>query len=165
MELFRHQPGLSGLFVASLSSSALNTLSGLFVASLSSAALSTLSSCLSSLSAVTYEDIIKVKFPGICPHKATKISKIVVLLYGIIALRLAFGISQIPGSVISMFPRCMGCMDGPLCAILLLSAMFRRATTKGVLIGAVCGMIASFWINIGSLFSGLPSYPYLPSAQ
>lgn len=147
LELFQHQPGLSGLFIASLSS----------------AALSTLSSCLSSLSAVTYEDIIKVKFPGMSPHKATNISKIVVLFYGFVAMGLAFAISQIPGSVTSVFASCMGCMDGPVCAIFVLSAMFRRATTKGVLTGAVCGMILSFWLNVGSLLSGLASYPYLPS--
>lgn len=145
LELFKHQPGLSGLFIAALSS----------------AALSTLSSCLSSLSAVTYEDIIKSKFPGMHPYKATKLSKLVVLCYGFISMGLAFAISQIPGSVIAIFASFMGCMDGPVCAIFVLSAMFRRATTKGVLAGAICGMGLSFWINIGSQFSGLPTYPYM----
>lgn len=48
LDLFEHQQGLAGLFTASLSS----------------AALSTLSSCLSSLSAVTFEDVMKEKFPN-----------------------------------------------------------------------------------------------------
>ena len=147
LDLFQRQPGLSGLFVASLSS----------------AALSTLSSCLSSLSAVTYEDIIKVKFPGMHPYKATKISKIVVLMYGLISMGLAFALSQIPGSVTSVFASFMGCLDGPVCAIFVLSAMFRRSTTKGLCIGAMCGAVVSFWINIGSMFTDLPPYPYLPS--
>ncbi|XP_053376482.1 sodium-coupled monocarboxylate transporter 1-like [Mercenaria mercenaria] len=147
LEIFQNQPGLSGLFIASLSS----------------AALSTLSSCMSSLSAITYEDIIKIKFPGMHPYKAIRIAKFLVLLYGLVAMGLAFAISQIPGSVSAIFASFMGCMDGPVCAIFVLSAMFRRATTKGVFLGAVCGMVASFWINMGSLFSGLPSYPYLLS--
>ncbi|XP_060606993.1 sodium-coupled monocarboxylate transporter 2-like [Ruditapes philippinarum] len=147
LELFQHQPGLSGLFIASLSS----------------AALSTLSSCLSSLSAVTYEDIIKVKFPGMHPYRATKISKIIVLMYGLVSMALAFALSQIPGSVTEVFASLVGCLDGPVCAIFVLSAMFKRATTKGVCIGAVCGMIVSLWINIGGMTSDLPAYPFLPS--
>lgn len=147
LDLFKNQPGLSGLFIAALSS----------------AALSTLSSCLSSLSAVTYEDIIKVKFPGMHPYKATKISKLVVLFYGFVAMGLAFAISQIPGSVTAVFASFMGCMDGPICAVFVLSAMFRRANTKGILIGLISGMTLSLWINFGSQFSDMPSYPYLPS--
>ena len=146
LDLFKDMPGLAGLFTASLSS----------------AALSTMSSCLSSLSAVTYEDIIKVKFPDMKAYRATQYSKIIVVMYGLIALGLAFGASVIPGSVVSIFVSFMGCFDGPLVATFLLSTMFRKATSKGVITGAICGSAVVFWINIGNRFSGLPPYPYLP---
>ena len=68
IELFHNIPGVTGLFIASLSS----------------AALSTLSSCLSSLSAITYDDVIKVIYPDNENEKATRLSKIVVLFYGLI---------------------------------------------------------------------------------
>ncbi|XP_045173763.1 sodium-coupled monocarboxylate transporter 2-like [Mercenaria mercenaria] len=147
LDLFQQLPGLAGLFTASLSS----------------AALSTMSSCLSSLSAVTYEDIIKIKFPDMHPYKATKLSKLLVLMYGLIAMGLAFAVSLIPGSVVAIFDSFMGCLDGPIAAIYLLSMMYRKATTKGVITGAICGSAIAFWLNIGSHFSEVPTYPYLPS--
>ncbi|XP_045171043.2 sodium-coupled monocarboxylate transporter 2-like [Mercenaria mercenaria] len=147
LDLFQDLPGLAGLFTASLSS----------------AALSTMSSCLSSLSAVTYEDIIKIKFPDMHAYKATKLSKVIVLIYGLIAMGLAFAVSLIPGSVVAIFVSFMGCFDGPIVATFLLSTMYRKATTKGVITGAVFGSGVAFWLNMGSHFSGVPPYPYLSS--
>ncbi|XP_060578440.1 sodium-coupled monocarboxylate transporter 2-like [Ruditapes philippinarum] len=146
LDLFRNQPGLAGLFTASLSS----------------AAFSTLSSCLSSLSAVTYEDIIKVNFPQMKPLKATRISKTIVLLYGILSMVISFAILHIPGSISVIFNSFMGCMDGPLCAIFLMSLLCRRATTKGMSIGLILGCALVFWINVGGNFTKLDPYPYLP---
>ncbi|XP_045196836.2 sodium-dependent multivitamin transporter-like [Mercenaria mercenaria] len=145
--LFKHQAGLAGLFTAALSS----------------AALSTLSSCLNGLSAVTYEDIIKVKFPEMHTHQATRISKVIVLLYGLVTMGLAFVISHIPGSIASIFFSFMACMDGPICSVFLLSIFYRRATTKGLVTGAFCGMVISFWLNMGSKFSNVPPFPRLPA--
>ena len=79
MELFDSVPGLPGLFIAALAA----------------ASLSTLSSGLSSLAAVTYEDILKTFFPNLNEEKATNISKIVVVIYGVIAVAIAFLLLQI----------------------------------------------------------------------
>ncbi|XP_045171023.2 sodium/iodide cotransporter-like [Mercenaria mercenaria] len=147
LDLFQDLPGLAGLFTASLSS----------------AALSTMSSCLSSLSAVTYEDIIKIKFPDLHANKATKLSKVIVLVYGLIAMGLAFAVALIPGSVLAIFVGFMGSFGGPTVATYLLSMMYRKATTKGVVIGTICGSAIGLWLNLGSTSSGLSSYPYLPS--
>ena len=147
IQLFQNTPGLQGLFIASLSS----------------AALSTLSSCLSSLSAITYEDVIRVMYPDMEDIKATKLSKIVVLIYGLLGMAMTFLISRLSGSVTNIFQGFMGCLDGPTTAIFLLSIFFRRGTSKGVFIGAVCGMCVSFWLIIGKTFSELPADPKLPS--
>lgn len=146
-QLFRNQPGLSGLFIAALSS----------------AALSTLSSCLSSLSAIVYTDVIRVRHPNISEASGTKISKLVVLLFGIIAMGMTFLISALPGTVMALFRKFMASLDGPTCGVFLLSTMFRRATTKGVFTGAIVGMAFPLWMNLGRLFSNLPSDPRLPS--
>ena len=142
--------------------SSLPGLSGLFIASLSSAALSTLSSSLSSLAAVTYEDILKMLYPTMSDERSTLISKIVVLCYGIVAMAVTFLIAQIPGSIVSVFFAFMGCLDGPTCAMFLLSTMYRRATTKGVFTGAIVGMAFAFWLNMGQTFSNIPPSPKLP---
>ncbi|XP_052771552.1 sodium-coupled monocarboxylate transporter 1-like [Mya arenaria] len=146
-DIFQNMPGLPGLFISALSS----------------AAFSTLSSCLSSLSAIVYEDIIKVYNPQIDPSTSTTISRFVTVGFGAVGMGVSFLITSLPGSVISLFQSTMACMDGPTCAIFLLSAMFHRATTKGVLTGALCGAAVALWLNIGKLLSGLPSDPKLPN--
>jgi SSS family transporter len=145
LELFHNQPGLAGLFTACLSS----------------AGLSTLSSCLSSLSAITYEDIIKVHFRQITPCQATRIAKIFVLFYGVVAIALSFFMLHIPGSISAIFIGFISCMDGPVCALFIVSLMCRRITTTGISIGLVCGCGLVCWLIIGSNFSDVPPYPYL----
>ncbi|XP_052783067.1 sodium-coupled monocarboxylate transporter 2-like [Mya arenaria] len=147
LELFGDLPGLPGLFIAALSS----------------AAFSTLSSCLSSLSAIAYEDILKVRNPNVSSQVATNISRLVTVLFGVIALAVTFLISTLPGSIISLFSSFVACMDGPTCAIFMLSAFSRRVTTKGVLFGAMCGMSISLWLNLGKLFSDIPADIPLPA--
>ncbi|KAH3825378.1 sodium-coupled monocarboxylate transporter 1-like [Dreissena polymorpha] len=147
MELFNNHPGLPGLFIAALSS----------------AAFSTLSSCLSSLSAITYEDVIKVRNPNIEPAYATKLSKIVTLVFGAVAMGISFLISILPGSIQAISQSIFACMDGPMCMIFILAPMYRRATTKGLLIGAASGMVVVMWLNMGKLFSGLPPDPTKPA--
>ncbi|XP_052782906.1 sodium-coupled monocarboxylate transporter 1-like [Mya arenaria] len=138
-------------------------LPGLFIAALSSAAFSTLSSCLSSLSAIAYKDILKVRNPNISAHVATNISRLVTILFGVIAIAVTFLISNLPGSVNSLFSSFVACMDGPTCAIFMLSAFSRRVTSKGVLFGAMCGMSISLWLNLGKLFSEIPADTPLPA--
>ncbi|KAL4232966.1 Sodium/iodide cotransporter [Mactra antiquata] len=145
VDIFKDNPGFSGLFIAALSS----------------AALSTLSSCLSSLSAVTYEDIIKVKFAHIPAKRATNISKVLVLAYGLVAMVLAMAIASVSGSVHAIFAGFMGCLDGPTCSVFLLSTSWRRSTTKGLLGGFLVGFTISLWLNIGATFTDIPAYPYL----
>ena len=147
LELFKNQPGIAGLFTAALSS----------------AALSSLSSSLSSLSAVTFEDILKVKFPKMKSDMHIKVSKSIVLMYGIVTMGLAFALSNMPGSVPSIFFSLMACVDGPMCSIFLLSIFCKRASTKGLLTGACCGMAITIWLNIGSKFTDVPTYPRLPA--
>ena len=146
VDLFGNMPGFPGLFIASLSS----------------AALSTLSSCLTGLSSITFEDIIKIQFPSMSDKKATKWSKIVVFIYAALSMGLCFLMSLMPGAVSAIFQAFMGSIDGPTCGIFILSIFFRRSTTKGVIIGAVSGMIVAMTYNLVQTFISLPSQMYLP---
>ena len=146
LDLFGEMPGFPGLFIASLSS----------------AALSTLSSCLTGLSSITFEDIIKIRYPNMSDSKATKMSKIVVFIYGIFSMGLTFIMAMLTGPVTAIFQAAMGSIDGPTCGIFILSIFFRRSTTKGVLIGAFTGMLVSMTLNLGQTFVSVPSYEYLP---
>ena len=132
-------------------------LSGLFLASLSSAALSTLSSCLSSLGAITYDDIIRVMYPNLSQKTATNMSKAFVFFYGIVAMGCTFLISALPGSILKIFFALIACIEGPLCALFIISTFSRRATTKGVVIGTITGMIVTLVFNLGQIMIAVPS--------
>ena len=139
-------------------------LSGLFIAALSSAALSTLSSSLSSLGAVTYDDIIREKYPELSESKATVISKFVVFSYGLLAMGFTFFISVLPGSIVNVTYALMGCVDGPTCALFIISMFYSKATTKGLVTGAFAGMAFILWMNIGNLTTSIKVTPTLPPA-
>ena len=146
LDLFGEMPGFPGLFIASLSS----------------AALSTLSSCLTGLSSMTFEDIIKIRYPAMSDNKATQLSKIVVFIYGAFSMGLTFLMALLKGPVTAIFQAAMGSIDGPICGIFVLSMFFRRSTTKGVLTGAFTGMLVSMALNLGQTFISVPSHEYLP---
>ncbi|WAR15314.1 SC5A5-like protein, partial [Mya arenaria] len=130
------------------------------------AAFSTLSSCLSSLAAIAYEDVIIVRYPNITPAFGTKISKILSLVFGAVAMGISFIISVMPGSIQAISQSIFACMDGPMCMIFILSPMFKRSTTKGLLAGAIVGMVVVMWLNMGKLFFSVEddqSLPYGPT--
>ena len=147
MELFNSVPGLPGLFIAALAA----------------ASLSTLSSGLSSLAAVTYEDIIKTFFPNLNEEKATSISKIVVVIYGVIAVAIAFLLLQIEGPMGQIFISFMGAIAGPTTGLFLLSIFNRRTSIKGAVIGVISAMTFVLWLNLGQTFSpSMKQTPFLP---
>ena len=147
MELFHDLPGLPGLFISALAA----------------ASLSTLSSGLSSLAAVTYEDIIKVYFKSIKEERGTTISKLVVVIYGLFAMGFAFLLSNVEGPIAQMFVSLMGAIAGPTTGLFLLSIFNHRATTKGAVSGTICAFMFVLWLSLGQNFSGLVKQaPYLP---
>ena len=146
LDLFGHMPGFPGLFIASLSS----------------AALSSLSSCLTALSSITFEDIIKVRYHSISDQNATKLSKVVVFIYGGLSLGTAFLLTLASGGVTAIFQSFMGSIDGPTCGIFIVSIFFLRSTPKGVITGALTGMLVSMTLNLGQTFLSAASSEYLP---
>ncbi|XP_060080393.1 sodium-dependent multivitamin transporter-like, partial [Ylistrum balloti] len=136
--LFKDNPGMSGLFMASL-----------FCASLS-----TLSSGLSSLSAQTVEDMIKPLWPDISDRKATTIAKLSVVFYGGLSLAVSFMIANITGLPLSQVTaQVLSAFGGAAGGMFLYSIFCPWATKQGAIIGAIFGMIFIFWIGIGKSFS------------
>ncbi|KAH3818389.1 hypothetical protein DPMN_119997 [Dreissena polymorpha] len=131
-------------------------LPGLFIAALSSAAFSTLSSLLSSLSVIIFQDAIRPYRPHMTKQFEAKLSRWLTVLFGVLALAVSFLISVFQGTISFIFQSFISCIDGPTCAIFTLSILFRRSTTKGVLIGSLCGMAVSMWLTLGKLFSDVP---------
>ncbi|KAL5005290.1 hypothetical protein ScPMuIL_018746 [Solemya velum] len=149
MDVFRDLPGMPGLFMSAVFS----------------ATLSTLSSALSSLSALTWEDIIKPHMQTVSEFKATFIVKSLVVFYGVLAVGIAFLISTIPGTLFEVARSLLAAFDGPLTGIFLLSIFFPWATSKGCFLGGIAGFAMVAWISIGKKMSStLPKTPWLPLA-
>ena len=147
MELFHDLPGLPGLFIAALAA----------------ASLSTISSGLSSLAAVAYADIIKIKFPSLKEDIGTNISKVVVVLYAMIAIGFAFLVSNVKGPIGQLFASFVGAVGGSSTGLFLLSIFNHRATTKGAVTGTLCAVAFIMWLSLGQNFSGSVGItPYLP---
>ncbi|KTG44134.1 hypothetical protein cypCar_00002638 [Cyprinus carpio] len=107
MDVLRDLPGLPGLFVACLFSGALSTISSAF----------------NSLATVTMEDLIKPHVRPMTEARATLLSKMLALAYGLVCLAMAY-IASLMGSVL-----------------------------QGALVGLASGLVMAFWIGIGSFVS------------
>ena len=147
MELFHDLPGLPGLFISALAA----------------ASLSSISSGLSSIAAIVYVDIIKVRSPNIDEKTGTNISKALVVFFGLISVGIAFLLSNVKAPLTQIIISFMGAVAGPITALFLLSIFFYRTTTKGAVVGTLCGFSLILWIIIGQNFSGIVKRaPYLP---
>ncbi|CAG2233009.1 SLC5A8_12 [Mytilus edulis] len=124
--------------------------SGLFIAGLFCGALSTLSSNLSSMVAVTYEDMIK---PCINPSRPEivrmRITKLLVLIYGVLGILATFLFRNLKGTVLQASLSFMGAAGGALNGLIMLGAFFPWANSKGAIVGTITAYIATMWLSIG----------------
>ncbi|XP_025411164.1 putative sodium-dependent multivitamin transporter [Sipha flava] len=124
-------------------------LTGLFVAGIFSSALSSVSPALNSLAAVTMEDYVKpLMKQDITDKKLVFFMKILVLIYGAICLLLAF-LAQYFDSVLQTSLTIFGIIGGPVLAVFTLGVLLPHVNQKGSLIGLVIGLIFSFTLGLG----------------
>ncbi|XP_072046521.1 sodium-coupled monocarboxylate transporter 1-like, partial [Amphiura filiformis] len=145
MDLFANAPGLSGFFT-----------SGVF-----SAALSTLSSSLNALVAVTIEDFVKPFWKDMSDDYLTKLSKLLVLIYGVLVIFIALLVSVMSTEILQLALGLFGIIGGPLIGLFSLGMFFPWTNSKGAISGLVFGLIITLWIGIGALIYP-PYVPKLP---
>uniref|UniRef100_A0A4X2LT40 Sodium-dependent multivitamin transporter n=1 Tax=Vombatus ursinus TaxID=29139 RepID=A0A4X2LT40_VOMUR len=136
-------------------------LPGLFVACLFSGSLSTISSAFNSLATVTIEDLIRPHFLSISEQRATLISKVLAVVYGLVCLGMAY-ISSLMGPVLQAAISIFGMVGGPLLGLFCLGIFFPCANSTGAVVGLLAGLIMAFWIGIGSMVSSMTSNTVLP---
>ncbi|XP_076087503.1 sodium-coupled monocarboxylate transporter 1-like [Mytilus galloprovincialis] len=129
-------------------------LPGLFVSCLFSGALSTMSSCLNSLAAVTWEDILKPFWGNISEDKKIWVTRILVVFYGGCGIGMAFMAMNLGGTVLQASLSFTGAASGPLLGIFVLGAFFPWANWIGAVIGSILGFILPMWISIGAYSVG-----------
>lgn len=142
MDILKELPGLPGLFVACLFSGALSTISSAF----------------NSLATVTMQDLVKPHFPDLSESRATMISKILALGYGLLCLAMAY-ISSFMGSVLQAALSIFGIIGGPLLGVFCLGMFFPCANSTGALTGLLAGLAMAFWVGIGSFVQNMKSAP------
>ncbi|ESO87029.1 hypothetical protein LOTGIDRAFT_107431 [Lottia gigantea] len=125
-------------------------LPGVFVACLFSGALSTISSGLNSLAAVFLEDVIKAYiFKDLRQERATLISKVLAVIFGIICLGLTY-VASLLGSVLQAALSLFGMIGGPLLGTFTLGMLFPWANKWGAFSGLFTGLVFMFWIGVGA---------------
>ncbi|XP_058605090.1 solute carrier family 5 member 6 isoform X2 [Onychostoma macrolepis] len=131
-------------------------LPGLFVACLFSASLSTISSAFNSLATVTMVDLIKPHY-SMTEARATLLSKILALSYGIICLAMAYVVHLMNSSVLQAALSIFGMVGGPLLGLFCLGIFFPCANSIGAVIGLAAGLVMAFWVGIGGFLFRIPS--------
>ncbi|KAF2887372.1 hypothetical protein ILUMI_18801 [Ignelater luminosus] len=116
-------------------------LSGLFVAGLFSTALSTLSTYLNSLSGIIYTDLIYPLLPKkMTESRATIFMKIITTIIGLTSVALIFIVERL-GTILELIGTLHGVTLGPLLGVFTMGMVFPFANKKGALFGIVGSLV------------------------
>nr|XP_011412119.2 sodium-dependent multivitamin transporter-like isoform X1 [Crassostrea gigas] len=138
---------------------------GLFIASLFSASLSTLSSGLSSISAQMWQDFVRPHTKPMSEFRATLIAKLTVVVFGCIAVAVAFLVSTFGGTLIQITGTINYAIGGPLLGLYFLGCFCPWVNAKGAIFSCVSGMAIVGWIAAGMTVSkGIKKTAPLPPA-
>ncbi|XP_056004499.1 sodium-dependent multivitamin transporter-like isoform X2 [Ostrea edulis] len=138
---------------------------GLFIASLFSASLSTLSSGLSSLSALVWQDFVRPHTKPMSEFKATVIAKLSVVVFGCMAVAVAFLVSTIGGTLVQITGTILSTIGGPLTGVYLIGCFCPWVNAKGAIFSCISGVAIVGWIATGmSVSTGIKRTPPLPPA-
>ncbi|KAF0307765.1 Sodium-coupled monocarboxylate transporter 2 [Amphibalanus amphitrite] len=142
----------------------LTGLPGLFVACIMSGALSTVSSGLNALAAVTWKDFVGniPLFMKMSAEKQSWALRIISMLYGLVAVGLAFVASNL-GGVLQATMSITSAFGGPLLGVFTLGIFVPFANGKGTLAGFVTALAFCIWMSFGAFSSGAQPPP-LPSS-
>ena len=120
-----------------------------------SGALSTVSGGLNSLAAVTLEDFVKVYYRNeLTEQKATRLSKLLALFYGIFSYGLVFMVKNIPG-LVQAWLGIFGVLGGPVLGLFSIGMFIPFANSTGALSGGIVSVVFMLWVSIGGNFSRL----------
>lgn len=138
MHLLSHLPGLAGLFIAALFSGSL----------------SSLSSGINAMAANTIEDVLVNYFKNTSQWKQTLAAKLIVIVYGVFAVGLAYAAKDLSGPVTQIALSFMGAVGGPVCGMIFLGGTFPQANWIGAIGGGIIGLGINVWVSIGSVLYG-----------
>lgn len=138
------------------------TFVGIFVAGIFAASLGTVAACLSSLSAVTIEDLlingINIK---ITPEKSTRYAKWMNFGYGVASFGLIFLVEG--RGILQATLTLNGLVGGILLGLFSLGIFFKKANVKGALYGGLLATVCVLTLGIFALANGVDE-PFLETS-
>uniref|UniRef100_A0A2C9KCI3 Sodium-coupled monocarboxylate transporter 1 n=1 Tax=Biomphalaria glabrata TaxID=6526 RepID=A0A2C9KCI3_BIOGL len=137
-------------------------MSGLYMSSIFSGALSTLSSGMNALAANTVEDILQRPLRNFTEQRSTLMTKLLVLVYGVLIIVVAYLARTMTGSVAQMTLSVFGACGGPILGVFLLGACFPSGNKYGALVGGALALTLTMWMSVGNQLYG-KAPPTLPS--
>lgn len=140
-------------------------LSGLFVAAIYAAVLSSVSTQLNSMTALLWEDFLKVMpvFKNWSEVKIGGLQKVLVFAAGVLGIILGLAVSQLGRSFLRALFAINGALSGPLIGLFLTAVYLPWVNAKGASTGFVVAIILNIWIVIGQLTQ--PKAEYLPLSR
>ncbi|GAB6027707.1 hypothetical protein CHUAL_001945 [Chamberlinius hualienensis] len=137
-----------------------NGLAGVFVAGVMSATLSTLSSMLNSLSSITLTDYIKLLKPDMSNESSMKISRLLVVVYGILCMAMVTLAENLGGIANAIFG-ISGITRGPMLGVFTAGMLLPWINSKGAIIGFAVAMILPTWAWVGNILTS-PASSHAP---
>lgn len=132
-------------------------LPGIYISALFSGSLSTVSSGINSLAANTVEDLLKHRLANFSKFQITLVAKFTVVIFGGIAIGIAYLAQTVPGPVTQISLATFGACGGPLTGLFFLGALFPFANWIGALVGSVLAFAINMWLSIGGTLYGKKS--------
>ncbi|XP_059148705.1 sodium-coupled monocarboxylate transporter 2-like [Physella acuta] len=137
-------------------------LAGLFMGTLFSGSLSTISSGISALAANTVEDILRKSIGGFQESRITFFTKVIVCLYGLVIVGLAYVADSIDGPVTQMSSSVFGACGGPVFGVFILGACIPWSNKYGALGGGGLALVFNVWLAISGQMYGRKTRPLQP---
>jgi SSS family transporter len=131
-------------------------LPGLFIAAIYAASMSTISSGINSLTSASLVDFYQRLWrrPDLSEKNQLRIARVLSLSYGALVIVLAFLVQRL-GTLLEATNKVIGLIGGPLIGLFLLGILFRRATSRGALVGWIGGLVITLWVCFGTRISFL----------
>ncbi|XP_045601787.1 sodium-coupled monocarboxylate transporter 1 [Procambarus clarkii] len=140
-------------------------LTGLFVAAIYAAVLSSVSTQLNSMTALLWEDFLKVMpiFANWSEVKVGGLQKVLVFSAGVLGIILGLAVSQLGWSFLRALFAINGALSGPLIGLFLTAVYLPWVNSKGASAGFAVSIFLSVWIAIGQLTQ--PKTDFLPLSR
>lgn len=140
-------------------------LTGLFVAAVYAAVLSSVSTQLNSMTALLWEDFLKVLpvFRGWSEIKVGYLQKLIVFLSGVLGIVLGLAVSQFGKSFFTTVLAINGALTGPLIGLFIVALFLPWVPAKGATIGFILAIAFNGVMVIGQ--QSIPKAPYLPLSK